>query len=74
MSERNKPETNNLTVYDVIKCAEPKPRNDTYPCFDKIKSGKVIDIYRRWDLAWALATNFDETMSVPTWSAQFTSN
>ena len=26
MFERNKPETNNLPVYDVINCAEPKPR------------------------------------------------
>ena len=67
--ERNKPQTNNLPVHDTVYCAEPKPRNDTYLCFDNIKSVKDLDIYRRWDLAWTLARNIDTTTSVPTWSA-----
>ena len=67
--ERNNKSKKSTPIYDVTHCAPPKSRNDIYPCFDNIKSIEEVDIYRHWDLAWALARNFDETASIPTWSA-----
>ena len=67
--EINNKSKKSTPIYDVTHCEPPKSRNDIYPCFDNIKSIEEVDIYRHWDLAWALARDFDETTSIPTWSA-----
>ena len=71
--KRNTPK-NTENVCNIIYCAEPNSRNETYLAYQDLVNYDKVNQYKFWDLAWALSSTMDSEKLVPTWSAHKSTN
>ena len=60
--KRNTPK-NTENVYNIIYCAKPKSRNETYVAYEDLVNYDKVDQYKFGDIAWTLSRTTDSENS-----------